>query len=127
MKMKSISGLIYLVSDLEATKKFYVSLGFIIRKEMPGVSATAYLNWFWIEFLLASKVVSEELLPDAKVNPKGIGQYTHISVEDVDDFYEVLVQKGIKPIAEPQDRPWGHREFVISDPDGYKLVFFKKK
>jgi catechol 2,3-dioxygenase-like lactoylglutathione lyase family enzyme len=29
--------------------------------------------------------------------------------------------------GEPQLRPSGNREFVLRDPDGYKLVFFQKK
>lgn len=33
---------------------------------------------------------------------------------------------GMKPSSEPRDWPWGRREFVLRDPDGYKLVFFKK-
>lgn len=24
----------------------------------------------------------------------------------------------------PRDWPWGNREFVLKDPDGYKLVFW---
>ena len=29
--------------------------------------------------------------------------------------------------SEPEVRPTGNREFVLRDPDGYKLVFFQKK
>jgi hypothetical protein len=33
----------------------------------------------------------------------------------------------MKPLGEPEVRPSGNREFVLRDPDGYKLVFFQKK
>jgi hypothetical protein len=33
---------------------------------------------------------------------------------------------GMKPEGQPEKRPGGGREFVLRDPDGYKLVFFKK-
>lgn len=127
MRMKSVSGIICLVNDLEASKQFYGSLGFLFRKEVPGVSATAYLNWFWIELLVKDKVVTESFKDDIAIEHKGAGQYTHISVDDVDAFYAEVLEKGLSPVSEPQDYPWGHREFAIKDPDEYQLVFFKKK
>jgi hypothetical protein len=33
----------------------------------------------------------------------------------------------MKPDGEPQVRLSGNREFVLRDPDGYKLAFFEKK
>jgi hypothetical protein len=30
-------------------------------------------------------------------------------------------------VNEPQDTPMKRREFMLLDPDGYKLVFFTKK
>jgi hypothetical protein len=33
----------------------------------------------------------------------------------------------MKPLGEPEVRASGNREFVLRDPDGYKLVFFQKK
>ena len=35
----------------------------------------------------------------------------------VDKFYERLAGLGMERIESPQDRPWGHRSFVIHDPD----------
>lgn len=85
------------------------------------------MNWFWIELLSEDKIVTEEFKEDIKVREKGAGQYLHISVEDVDEYYKKLLGNGLKPLGEPQDYPWGSREFVIQDPNGYKLVFFKRK
>lgn len=126
MTMKSVSGIICLVNDLEKTTKFYEALGFDFKRTEPGVFAVAYLNWFWIEFLLIEKVMTKDFKEDIKASPKGAGQYTHISVDDVDEFYQGVLRKGFAPSSEPQDFPWGRREFVLSDPDGYKLVFFSK-
>jgi hypothetical protein len=33
----------------------------------------------------------------------------------------------MKPAGELRVQPSGRREFVLRDPDGYKLVFFQKK
>lgn len=126
MKMKSVAGIICLVKDLDKAVEFYEALGFVFKKRVPGVAATAYLNWFWIEFLLEDKVVTEAFKEDVTITPKGAGQYIHISVENVDKFYQGVIAKGFKPLSQPQDFPWGHREFVLPDPAGYKLVFFSK-
>lgn len=126
MKMKSVSGIICLVDDLDEVTEFYETLGFEFRKRTPDVSATAYLNWFWIEFLLADKVITDVFKEDVSATPKGAGQYIHISVEDTDEFYNSVIAKGLTPAGKPQDFPWGHREFVMVDPSGYKLVFFSK-
>ncbi len=126
MKMKSIAGIIFLVEDLDKTIGFYEAVGFDFKKQTAGVSATGYLNWFWIEFLLKDKVVTEAFKEDIDVDNKGAGAYIHINVENVDDFHKSIVDKHIQPLSEPDDFPWGHREFVLEDPDGYKLVFFTK-
>lgn len=126
MRIKSVAGVIQIVKDLEKSTTFYKALGFEFRKYIPDVSATAYLNWFWIELLLEDKIVTQEFKEDIKVTQKGAGQYIHISVEDVDDYYKNLLEKGLKPLSKPQDYPWGSREFVIQDPDRYRIVFFKR-
>ncbi len=36
---------------------------------------------------------------------------------EVDDFYRRLVASGVGRIEPPQDRPWGHRSFIVYDPD----------
>ncbi len=124
--MKSVAGIICLVSDLDQSIEFYNTLGFELKKQNPDISAHMYLNWFWIELLRKDKVVTEEFKKDIDEPAKGAGQYIHINVEDVDEFYKEAITKDFKPLSEPKDFPWGHREFVLTDPDSYKLVFFSK-
>jgi len=42
-------------------------------------------------------------------------------------IHRSVLAAGMKPDAEPEKRPSGNREFVLRDPDGYKLAFFQKK
>jgi hypothetical protein len=38
-----------------------------------------------------------------------------------------VVSQGVNPDGEPEVRGSGNREFVLRDPDGYKLAFFQRK
>lgn len=125
MKPKSIAGIVSYVKDTEKTADFYEGLGFIVTKRSSD-QASVRLNWFWIDFHDQSHESKAEFQAEAVAQPKGAGTYLYVSVADVDEYYKELTQKGYKPSGEPKDWPWGNREFVLRDPDGYKLVFFKK-
>ena len=119
MKIKAVSGLALSVKNLKKTVAFYEALGFECRKQ-DAVHATLYSNWFWLDCLVIGK--DERAKP---ANSEGI--LTYLSVDNVDEFYDHLVAQKIKPAAKPQDQPWGNREFLVRDPDGYSLVIFKRK
>ena len=126
MKIKSVSGFTIYVKNLDKTVKFYEDLGFDFKKRDENY-ATGYMNWYSINFITADKEMKPEFLKEAKSENKGSGFYINLSVDDVDETYKELIEKSYKPSSEPRDWAWGNREFVLRDPDGYKLVFFKKK
>jgi uncharacterized glyoxalase superfamily protein PhnB len=126
MKLGSVAALTLYVKDPLKTADFYGDLGFIVSKRSPE-HATVRLNWFKIDFIGIASEEKDESKEDATAEPKGSGIYIDCSVANVDEFYESVVAKGMKPSSEPRDWPWGQREFVLRDPDGYKLVFFQKK
>jgi catechol 2,3-dioxygenase-like lactoylglutathione lyase family enzyme len=114
MKVNSISGITCHVEDLAKTAEFYETIGFRRGKEEPD-RLTFYVNWFFVTFVAGERV-----------KDPGAGISTYVKVDDLDDFYNAVVSKGLKPGGEPQVRG-GNREFVLRDPDGYQLVFFEKK
>jgi len=118
MKMSSISGVVCYVKDLDATAAFYEKLGFRLKRDANGL--TAYVNWFWIIF----RPEEAEERPEGAV--RGSGTYLYIKVEDIQQFYEGVQEKGLKPATEPTKKA-GMLEFELRDPDGYNLVFFWKK
>lgn len=126
MKLKSAAGIVYYVKDVPKTVRFYKILGFTFEKNKP-THATGYINWFWIDFLQSDKEDKPAFRDEANSKNKGAGQFLYLSVDDVDEAYKSLIAKGLNPSTEPKDWPWGNREFVIRDPDGYKLVIFTRK
>ena len=116
MKIKAVSGLTFYVKNLKKTVPFYEALGFECRKQ-DEAHATLYSNWFWIDCLVIGK--------DTRASTeKGDGTLIYLSV---DEFHNYLLSKKLKPATKPQDQPWGNREFILRDPDGYNLVIFKRK
>jgi catechol 2,3-dioxygenase-like lactoylglutathione lyase family enzyme len=126
VKLNSISGVSCFVKDLDTTAEFYESLGFRVGNRDPD-RLTCYVNWFWITFIAQDGEVDADRRKDAKASNRGAGQYLYIKVDDLDGCCEEIVGRGLKPDGEPRKMPSGNREFVLRDPDGYKLAFFAKK
>jgi catechol 2,3-dioxygenase-like lactoylglutathione lyase family enzyme len=126
VKVNSISGITCYVEDLSRTAEFYESIGFRRGKEDPD-RVTFYVNWFFVTFIAQDQEDDPELREEAEAPSKGAGLFLYIKVDDVEDFHKAVVSKGLRPASEPEARSSGRREFVVRDPDGYKLVFFQKK
>jgi catechol 2,3-dioxygenase-like lactoylglutathione lyase family enzyme len=77
-----------------------------------------------IEQIAVLDLGNVHLVLDAQDDPRsmGSGAVLHILVADVDAYHAVVCTRGITPENEPADRPWGDRDFVVIDPDGYKLT-----
>ena len=46
-----------------------------------------------------------------------------VYVDDVDAHYRRAVSHGARPESEPQDRPYGQREYAVTDPEGHRWWF----
>ena len=118
-----VTGLLFWVQDNTLTEKFYKKIGFSIATSDDQVSVVRLGNF---EITLVTMRDEEKFAHDALAAHKGKGAYVYIAVEDVDIFYRQLIQKGVHPTTAPQDWSWGNREFIVKDPDGYKLCFWQK-
>lgn len=125
MNIKSVSGLAYRVRDIDATTSFYERLGFRLGKKEGG-SASVYMNWFWVEFYSEETQDGEG---GALANKSGSSQEVlmYMSVDDLPETVRDLQERGLNPTPEVVNKPRGRKETSISDPDGYRLVFFQKK
>jgi catechol 2,3-dioxygenase-like lactoylglutathione lyase family enzyme len=77
-----------------------------------------------IEGIAVLHLGSAHLVLDAQEDARtpGSGAVLHLWVGDVDAFHDALVDRGIRPESAPAERPWGDRDFVVVDPDGYRLT-----
>lgn len=71
----------------------------------------------------ASGIVELMKLPESQayVAPAGLSLY--VQVDDVDETHARLAARGLTAPA-PEDRPWGHRQFSVVDPDGVRVTLF---
>ena len=53
---------------------------------------------------------------------RGRGVHFFIGVEDVDQFYEQLIERGAD-VQPPVDEGWGGRFVTLEDPDKYRFFF----
>ncbi len=114
-KMKLNAGII--TEKMQDTKKFYTEvLDFGVRFEnefylllhTPSHSAE-------ISFLQPNHP-SQKPIFQSEFNGKGV--YLTIEVENVDEVYKQLKEKGIQMEIEIRDESWGDRHFAIKDPNG---------
>ncbi len=126
MKIKGASAYTCYVKDLDKTADFYEALGLTVKERTPN-RLIIYINWYRIDFVKVSDDDYPQFRNEAEAANRGAGIFLYFSVDDVDETYKEMVAAGIKPATEPTDQPWGAREFVTLDPDGYKLVMFKRK
>jgi uncharacterized glyoxalase superfamily protein PhnB len=47
----------------------------------------------------------------------------YLTVEGLDQLHQELSARGAPVISEPEDQPWGLREFSIRTPDGHRIRF----
>jgi catechol 2,3-dioxygenase-like lactoylglutathione lyase family enzyme len=125
MKLKSGAGIVCYVEDIARTVAFYEQLGFDFKLK-EATRATAYINWWWIDFhLVDAEDIPAGHLSGSPDNAR-IGALFYFSVDNVRRAYDELSATGLTPSSEPVDVR-GNKEFTVVDPDGYRLVFFKRK
>jgi len=96
--------------DFAQSKAFYLALGF----EIPWSSDDlAYVRFEDTSFLL-----------QAFYEPEHANNFQmHLLVENVDDWHTHVLASGVREqftveVGEPENRPWGMRDFTLLDPSG---------
>lgn len=61
----------------------------------------------------------ETLLGKPVMGTGGGAIYSFAHVDDVDDVYRKLKEKGVQFVKEPKTQPWGQKTAYFTDPDGH--------
>lgn len=117
------------VSDINVSKKFYISLGFKIKYERIED------KFCFLEFE-GNQIMIEQINSNWNVGkleyPFGRGINLSMTVSDIDSFYNNVLDNNIAIFRElkideytVEDKVYKDEEFLIQDPDGYLLRFVK--
>lgn len=49
--------------------------------------------------------------------------FAHALVENVDDVYAEVTERGAEILSKIENKPWGIREFSVRTPDGHRITF----
>ncbi len=108
------------VNDIHASVEFYRDvLGFIVVDtiEHEGTLVGASVRAGTVDILLG-----QDDFAKGRNRSKGIGTRLYcVTHQDVDEVAAAIQSRGGQLDSQPQDQPWGTRDFAVTDPDGYKL------
>lgn len=121
------------VSDLDGSLSVYIDvLGFDCYVSRPE-ERFAYLIRDGVHLMLEEATGPGRRFRTAPLErPFGRGMNLQIEVADVDALYARVQQAGLTVVIALEERWYrqdnteaGHRQFVMADPDGYLLRFFR--
>jgi uncharacterized glyoxalase superfamily protein PhnB len=108
------------VRDLAKSTRFYCDvLGF----ERDAVDAKGWSFLSRDAFKLMLGECSDEV-PAADTGNHS--WFARVMVDGLDEYFRAIAARGAHVIAEPADRAYGLREFVIQTPDGHRLMFAER-
>jgi len=118
--MKSLTPLLH-VQDMVESLAFYEAVGFDLEQQMPdqGVPDWAYLVHGPVHLMLQS-TAEQRAVQRLERDPEH-DLILHIGHSDLVGFYTMLKELGM-PVTEMAAE--GLAEFLLTDPDGYRLIFF---
>ena len=116
------------VEDIERTKEFYVGvLHFKVEYERPE-DRFAFLSYEEIQIMFEQENGHWDV--GVLEHPYGRSMNLEMTVSDVEDLYNRILEPGIRPFRELKvshyrsgEEDIEQKEFLIQDPDGYLLRF----
>ena len=117
--MPNLGHLILYVTDMAASIEFYRDVAGLEHRFTDA--GYAEFDTGGTRFAIYEQRRAE-WLTGHPVRPGPAGEIV-LLVEDVDAVAAGLRARGVRVLAEPADRPWGHRTLHIADPDGFVVEF----
>lgn len=117
--MKKITVVSVPVSDQEASKQFYLKLGFQVVIEAPMGNNQTWLQMGFEGTEASITLVTwfEKMKPGSMLGPV-------IKVDDIENEMQELIAKGIT-VGKLDPTPWG-KFLTITDPDGNTVILHQE-
>ena len=119
------------VSNLENSLKFYKTIGFKIEYDRPE-NKFAFISLGEIQFMIQEISDNDKWNVAPLTYPFGNGINFQLEVSNLDEIYNNLNKNNYKITFDIEenwyrqdDKLLGNKEFLVQDPDGYLLRFFK--
>lgn len=104
------------VRDLDASVEFFrEKLGFAIDFTVDG--------WCFLSrggFALMLGHCPDEI-PASQTGDHSY--FAYVAVNDVDFLYKEFQARKVSSMSEAESKPWGMREFLVTTPDGHRIMF----
>ena len=104
------------VKDLKVEEAYFrEKLGFDHDFSAPG--------WEFLSFGIFKVMLgecSDEMTAEETGNHSW---FAHALVENVDEVYAELIERGAQILSPISDKPWNIRDFSVATPDGHRIVF----
>lgn len=117
------------VADLSTTEAFYAGImGLPVHRALTAVGAPEHLlltlDGCKVYFVEDDAVGQLHPILEARLEgfPKGVGMTLHLSVPDIEDVYQELLEEDLEILYPLQQKPYGTKELWCFDPDGYLVV-----
>jgi uncharacterized glyoxalase superfamily protein PhnB len=111
------------VRNMKQTIEFYRdSLGFKMGMIFPDAVNPEYAD-------LSKDGMVLMFIPTDNIGIKreeklGVGANIYMQIDgDIDKYHDELKDRGVKIVVDIKDEPYGVRDFMVEDIDGYKLTF----
>lgn len=108
--------------DTEVSKDWYERVGFVYKRGYEG------MHWF---ALGDGEIMLHPGGPGVDSGTVGLPAL-HVAVTELDTLFKHVKEDGLQPfdhqspgglLEAPVVRPWGDREFELTDPDGHRWAF----
>jgi catechol 2,3-dioxygenase-like lactoylglutathione lyase family enzyme len=127
LQVRKFDHITLIVSDLEATRNFYVNVLGMSEPKRPNFDFPG--AWFEIDGVQIHATVESELAGkagwgDRKVISISRGHHFAFEVADVEAAFESVKELGIEVGDGPKVRPDGAHQLYIYDPDRHLVELF---
>ena len=60
-------------------------------------------------------------VPASQINDHSY--FAYVDTQAIDELHGEFLARGLTALSAPESKPWGMREFMVTTPDGHRIMF----